>query len=153
MGAFVGRISLNSIDTWQITLYIKNNNTGKDIVIRPMIIKSRCYHLVNLNPGTYSLYKFSISRTSGNYRYWAKDLELKDNIIDIIVQPNKITPVSFLEIFIGYGGINRIQYGFRIDNIDNNKYLDELRLYFEELDKRGLWKDFEWDELKYNRNI
>ena len=44
-------------------------------------------------------------------------------------------------------------YKFRIDNIDNNKYLDELKLYFEELDKRGLWKDFEWDELKYNRNI
>lgn len=140
VGAIIGSISLKGF-SWDITLYLKNNKTGREYIIKP--IKRKYYYLLNLEPGPYSLYKFGISRSTREYYSWAGELQLVKKGINIIVEPNKIVPINYLEINIGYD-----KYSVYIDNIDPNAYINDLKSYFEGLDKKGFWKDFEWGELK-----
>lgn len=144
VGAVMGRISLSGM--WDITLYLKNNKTGRDYIIKP--IKRKYYYLLNLEPGPYSLYKFGISRSTSTHYYWAGDLKLVKNDINIIIEPNKITPINYLEINIGY-----TRYSVNMDNIDPDEYINDLKLYFEGLDNKGFWKSFEWKEIKDEINL
>ncbi len=145
VGAIIGRLTISET-SWLITLYLKNNDTGEDYIINPRI--NGYYFLLNLKPGSYSLYKFDIKRTKGDYSYWANGLLLGNNGITIIVEPNKIVPVNFLEISILYN-----KYKVVKDNIYTDDYINDLKSYFEGLDKKGFWKDFEWSELKTGNDL
>ncbi len=146
VGAIIGRISIVPKYSWDIRLYLKNNKTGSDYLIIPR--KNNYYFLLNLEPGSYSLYKFGLSRSTTNYYYYANDLQLTKGGINIIIDPNKIVPINYLEIKVGYD-----KYVVYKDNIDTNEYLSDLKTYFEGLDKRGFWKDFEWGELKTGNDL
>ena len=142
VGAIVGKAYVESNNSWDFILYFKNEKTGKEYTIKPLKRNNYFYHLSNLNPGVYSLYKFSLNRIYGNYHQWASHLLSDQYKIDIIVEPDKITPVDFLKITIML-----TRYSVSINDINIDDYLSDLKSYFNEVDKKGFWKDFKWNDL------
>ena len=143
VGAIVGQVSIQGTSSWTLTVYVKDNKTGKNYIIKPK--KEGYYYLLNLNPGTYILYKIGLSK-SDTYSYsWASDLELRDKGIEFVVKPNRIISINHLIIYLQVSG-RRVRYGFNIDITNFDEYLNNLKSYFERIDRRGLWKDFEWNE-------
>ncbi len=84
VGAIIGRISLKSFTSWKINLYLKNNETGSIFIITPW--NNKYYFLLNLKPGSYTLYKFGISLTTSYSITWARDLQLAKDGINIIIE-------------------------------------------------------------------
>ncbi len=160
VGCIIGRIEIEIDKNWKrleagvyyfdIWLQIINKNTGKKYNI--VSKNDGYYYLLNLPPGDYVILKSDFqdnniySPSFSSYPISISNIFFGKKGIDVNVQPNTFTVVKSIKIFAELLP-DKIEHVFKTSYVLEDMDIEDVKDYFNYLDKRNFWADFTWGDI------
>ena len=162
VGCIIGMISIE-IDkdfrgykagtyTYEFWLQLKNKDTGKKYSV--VADENGFYYLLNLPPGDYLIVKcnfenrnFETTTSEFESSRFISNIMFEDQGIEVKVSANKLKIVKKIKIsaeLLPDQSQQTFKKSFVLEDFDSEN-LEELKTYFNELDRKNFWAEFEWE--------
>ncbi len=120
-------------------LTIINKNTGKKYFTTTD--GNGFYYLINLPPGDYVIIDCYFELLDIDTKYYIRDIKFGESGIQLRVQKNTISTVKNIKLL---AIVTTERYSIKINFEYTDEDVEEIKTYFNKLDKRNSWADFTW---------